>query len=165
MQPLLQTIPKGKIKHSKRVAKSLHKAGVGKVGVYAGLLHDYFERGGDVHTLSQHIDELNLPQRIINVVHALSNDEQAEESSNQPLTHLKAVLQGVEDEGLRNIIILAKLSDRLDNLAKRARRGKISKKYRLKSLELVNWLRYNYTGEEEPIRNLLQEIFEILPGQ
>lgn len=164
MEPLLQTMPKAKIKHSKRVAKTLNKAKAGKIGVYAGLLHDYLERGGDLSTLSQHIDELKLPSEIIKAVHALSDDEKsAEANGNQPLIHLQSILQSVEDEELRNIIILAKLSDRLDNLDKRAKRGKIGVRYQKKSLELIDWLRSNYTGKPKPMKKMIQDISKLLP--
>jgi (p)ppGpp synthase/HD superfamily hydrolase len=166
VRPLLSTMSKSKIKHSKRVAKSLSKAGAGKISVYAGLLHDYLERGGDVYALSQHIDEIGLPREIVDVVRALSNDEKDVniDSYNKPLEHLKSVLNSVEDEELRNIIILAKLSDRLDNLIKRSKRGKIGRRYRDRSFELIEWLQDNYTGKKKPIKRLLNAISEILPA-
>tara|TARA_R110000868_G_scaffold118613_5_gene314552 strand:- start:866 stop:1432 length:567 start_codon:yes stop_codon:yes gene_type:complete len=164
MGPLLQIMPKAKIKHSKRVAKELNKAKAGKIGVYAGLLHDYLERGGDLYTLSQHIDELKLPPQIIQAVHALSADEEnVKTQPNQPLSHIQAVLQGIDDDGLRNIVILAKLSDRLDNLKKRGKRGKIGVKYRAKSLDLINWLSHNYTGKSKPLHIMLKAIDKLLP--
>lgn len=164
MEPLLQIMPKAKIKHSKRVAKELNKAKVGKVGVYTGLLHDYLERGGDLYTLSQHIDELKLPPQIIKAVHTLNDDEKnIEAQPNQPLVHLQAVLQGITDDDLRNIVILAKLSDRLDNLKKRDKRGKIGAKYRAKSIDLIDWLRHNYTGKSKPLHIMLKAINKYLP--
>ena len=164
MGPLLQIMPKAKIKHSKRVAKTLNKAKVGKIGVYAGLLHDYLERGGDLYTLSQHIDELELPPQIIKAVHALSDDEKnVDGQPNQPLAHLQAVLQGITDDDLRNIIILAKLSDRLDNLKKRTKRGKVGSKYRAKSLDLIGWLRHNYTGKPKSLNKMLRAVEKFLP--
>ena len=164
MGPLLQILPKARIRHSKRVAKALNKAKVGKVGVYTGLLHDYLERGGDLYTLSQHIDELKLPPQIIKAVHTLSDDEKnIEIQPNQPLSHLQAVLQGVTDDDLRNIIILAKLSDRLDNLKKRDKRGKVGTKYRAKSIDLINWLRDNYTGKPKPLHKMLKALAKYLP--
>lgn len=161
--PLLQVLPKGKQKHSKRVAKSLNKAKVNKIGVYAGLLHDYLERGGDLYTLTQHIDELGLPPQIVAVVRSLSQDENAEEGTdiNQPLSHLQAVLQQIGDEEIKNIIILAKLSDRLDNLHKRLRRGKLGKKYVAKSKDLIQWLSDQYTGKPKSFRKILNLYREV----
>jgi len=163
MGPLLQTMPKARIRHSERVAKVLNKAKVGKVGVYTGLLHDYLERGGDLYTLSQHIDELKLPPQIVQAVHALSDDEKnVETKPNQPLMHLQDILHGITDDDLRNIVILAKLSDRLDNLKKRGKRGKIGVKYRAKSLDLINWLSHNYTGKSKPLHKMLKAIDKFL---
>lgn len=156
MRPLLVTMPKSKQKHSVRVGRELHKAKAGKIATYAGLLHDYLERGGDPETLSQHIDELGLPQKIVDVVHSLSDDEKnVESSTNQPLEHLKWILQAVTDPDLRNIIILSKMSDRVDNLRKRARRGKIGRRYAAKSEELMQYLASHYTGEERPFKRLM----------
>lgn len=164
MGPLLSVMPRSKRKHSRRVAKSLKRAGADKIGIYAGLLHDYLENGGDVLALSQHIEQLSLPKQIVDVVHALSSDEDvAEEHPNQPLAHLQQILSQVNDGGLKNIIILAKLSDRLDNLTKRANRGKIGKKYKLKSYELIEWLRTNYTGKNKPFNKLMKAIQDIIP--
>lgn len=164
MSPLLGVMPRSKRKHSRRVAKSLNKAGAGPVGVYAGLLHDYLENGGDILTLSQHIQDLSLPKQIVDIVDILSSDEHTtEDSSNQPLAHLSQVLAQISDPALRNIVILAKLSDRLDNLTRRANRGKISKKYKFKSLELIEWLRYNYAGKNKPFNKLIKAINDIIP--
>lgn len=164
MSPLLDVMPKSKRKHSRRVAKSLKRAGAGRIGVYAGLLHDYLENGGDILTLSQHIEELSLPKEIVDIVHILSSDEDvAEDHSNQPLAHLSQILSQISDQGLKNIVILAKLSDRLDNLTKRANRGKISKKYKLKSYELIEWLKLNYTGKSKPFNKLMRAINDIMP--
>lgn len=157
MGPLLKTMPKKKQKHSKRVAKNLHKAGVGKSGVYAGLLHDYLERGGNILTLAQHINNLGLPQKIVNIVQNLSDDEKfADAHPNRPLAHLQEVLPAIDDDDIKNLVILAKLSDRLDNLKKRLRKGKIGKNYRRKSADLVRWLVSQYTGESNPLSKLLK---------
>jgi (p)ppGpp synthase/HD superfamily hydrolase len=155
VNPLLSTMPKHKQKHSKRVGRSLEKAGAGKVATYAGLLHDYLERGGDIEALSDHIGELGLPQKIVMAVQALSQDENDISSANQPLAHLKQVLRGVQNEDLRNIIILAKLADRIDNL--RRRLPNISKRYRQKSNELISYLTKMYTGKNKPFRKLIRK--------
>lgn len=156
VSPLLDVMPKHKRNHSKRVAKTLRKAGVGKIGIYSGLLHDYLERGGNLFELTQHIDELGLPQQIVNVVLNLSDDEDnAETSPNQPLAHLQQVLNKTTNQDIKNIIILAKLSDRLDNLRKRARKGKIGKNYLSKSSDLIQWLSDQYTGKNKPFKKLV----------
>lgn len=165
MQPLLSTMPRSKRRHSKRVAHSLKKAGAGKTAIYAGLLHDYLERGGDVYSLHDHIDQLGLPIKIISLVNALSDDEkQSEDNSNQPLAHMQSILRNIADEDLKNMIILIKLSDRLDNLNKRARKGKLGKKYTIKSIELVDWLKRQYTGKNKPLRKLIEAINDLVPS-
>lgn len=161
--PLLKTLPKRKRKHSHRVARTLHKVGVGKIGVYAGLLHDYLERGGDVETLSTHVGELGLPAEILVAVQSLSNDEKyAEAHPNQPLVHLQNVLGSISDVDLKNIVILIKLSDRLDNLKQRYRRGKIGNNYRRKSAELVQWLAAQYVGKPGFMKKLLRRLQQFI---
>lgn len=163
VDPLLSVLPKHKQKHSKRVGKSLEKAGAGKVATYAGLLHDYLERGGDIETLSDHIDELGLPKRIVLAVQALSQDESVDAgAANQPLMHLKQVLGKIKNEDLRNIVILAKLADRIDNL--RRRLPAIPKQYRKKSEELIEYLIEKYTGKGKPLRKLIRKYAEVMDG-
>lgn len=165
MQPLLRTMPRSKRKHSKRVAHSLKKAGANETAIYAGLLHDYLERGGDVYSLHDHIDELGLPIKIISLVNVLSDDEkQSEDNSNQPLAHMQSILRDIADEDLKNMIILIKLSDRLDNLNKRVKKGKLGKKYIIKSIELVDWLKGQYTGKNKPLKKLIAAINELVPS-
>lgn len=157
VQPLLSVMPAGKRKHSRRAAKELHKAGVGSKGIYSALLHDYLERGGDIETLASHIYDLGLPPDIISIVGSLSSDEKQEPTEgNEPLEHMRQVIGSIDDADLRNIMILVKMSDRIDNLRKRARkRGKIGKKYGKKSQELVNFLLSNYSGKRKHMRKLL----------
>lgn len=159
VKPLLNLLPKGKRKHSRRVGKALHDAGVGKVGIYTGLLHDYLERGGSIYDLSDHINELGLPSTIIKAVQSLSRDEgMADSNSNQPLQHLQEILPGIGDESLKNIVILAKMADRLDNLHKRASGKILTKGYRRKSAELVNYLMSQYSGDPKPFKRLLKQL-------
>lgn len=157
MDPLLQTLPKHKKQHSIRVAKTLKKAGANKESIYAAALHDYLERGGDIESLSNHIESLNLSSRIITIVQSLSQDESSTDP-NQPLSHLKSVLGTVQDADLKNILI--KLSDRLDNL--KCRGHKASPKYKQKSIELTQFLIANYTGEDAPFKKLVKKLSRIL---
>jgi len=161
MAPLLSVMPKGKQKHSIRAAKNVHKAGGNKKVVYTTLLHDFIERGGDVDHLSDHIGELELPRDIILAVQSLSSDEKAESEErpeNEPLLHLQSVLSAVDDKEIRDIIVLAKMGDRIDNLKKRLkRRGKIGKNYKRKSVELLHFLTNTYTGKPKPFRKLQEK--------
>lgn len=166
VRDLLATMSAQKRKHSKRVGKMLHQAGVGKVGTYAGLLHDYIERGGDIRQLISHAGQYGLPARVIEIVRALSVDEKNADTivpntQNQPLVHLQNVLPEL-DYRMRNIVILAKMADRIDNLAKRAKRGHISGSYRIKSNELLAYLRSQYNGKPKPFRKLMRQYEEVV---
>lgn len=166
MQPLLKSMPKKKIKHSTNVGKTLHKSNVGKIGIYAGLLHDYLERGGSIETLTNHINDLGLPESIINIVQSLSSDEKNitndNSQQNEPLNHLKSVISNIADQDIINIIVLVKLSDRIDNLTKRKSEGKIGNNYLRKSIELYNYLKSVYSGENKPFKKLSNKFAAIL---
>lgn len=153
MSPLLGVMPNRKIRHSERVGKRLHKADVGKAGVYAGLLHDYLERGGDLDTLTRHVEELGLPPKIVQIVKYLSADK----ADSKPIQHMQEVLPQIEDDDLRNIVILCKLSDRIDNL-KRNQSGK----YRRKSMELADYLISMYNGDQKPLKSLARKLSRLI---
>lgn len=155
VKPLLRDMPPAKRKHSERVAKNLKKIGVKKTGVYAALLHDYLERGGTIKKLNKHITKLGLPNEILQIVISLSQDEELDGVNNAPLHHMQSIMNNIADEDLKNMIILCKMSDRLDNLNKRAKTGKVSKNYRAKSVELIDYLVDNYTGDEKLLKNIL----------
>ena len=161
--PLLSVMPKRKQKHSRRVGKQLHRLGLGKQGTYAGLLHDYLERGGDLETLKQHLGSLHLPPQVINIIQALTGADKDipdpdESPENPSLDHLMHNLPNLDQE-TKNMAILVKLSDRLDNLKKRMRiRGKIANNYKRKSLDIVNFLESHYTGVPKYFRKLKNKI-------
>lgn len=161
--PLLSVMPKRKQRHSRRVGKRLHRLGLGKGGTYAGLLHDYLERGGDEETLRQHVQDLGLPPNVVNIVLALTGadkeipdpDDSPENPSLEHLTHSIPQL----DPDLKNLTILVKLSDRLDNLKKRLRqKGRVSPQYQRKSRDIVNFLASHYTGKPKHFRKLQAKI-------
>jgi hypothetical protein len=164
---LLSVMPRQKRIHSHRVAKSLHRAGVGHEGIYIGLLHDYLERGGDLETLQRHLDELNLPPRIAHVVQALTGQEKSipdpdYSPDNAALAHLYHSLPGL-DQDTKNIAVLAKMADRLDNLKKRLRRnGKIHPTYIQKSIHLIRFLGSHYDGPPPWFSKLSKKIANIL---
>ena len=165
MAPLLATMPRGKAKHSIRAAKNVHKAGGGKRAVYTTILHDFIERGGDINHLSDHIEELGLPKDIVLAVHSLSSDEKTESNTleNEPLLHLQSILPAINEKEIRDIIIIAKMGDRIDNLKKRIRKfGKIGKNYKRKSIELLDFLVSNYTGKAKLFDRLQQKFMELI---
>jgi hypothetical protein len=157
--PLLKVMPQYKITHSINVGKNLSRSDVGEVGLYAGFLHDYLERGGTAEELSNHIDELGLPPEIIRIVTSLSSDEKntSEEVYNEPLQHLKRVIAKLEDQEIIDLIVLIKLSDRIDNLTRKLGDGRISKKYIKKSLEIYRYVRSIYKGETKPFELLCRQ--------
>jgi len=163
MKPLLAILPKRKKKHSERVGKTLKDVGAGKIATYAGLLHDYLERGGSLEDLSDHIEELGLPRQIVQAVQSLSQDENYG-TSNQPLTHLKRVLKTIDDEDLRNIVIVAKLADRIDNFRRRRNRDELTKLYRKNTDRLIEYLINQYTGKGKPVRKLMR-IYSAIAGE
>ncbi len=162
--PLLRTMNRQKRRHSKNVAKMLHKVGASKTAVFSGALHDYLERGGNLETLSNHIDEFNLPRQVIDIVNSLSYDENnVGDENNQPLVHLQSVMSSLVDPDIKNMIVLVKLSDRIDNLKKRYnRKGKINNRYRQKSTELVQYLVSQYTGKQKYLNKLLKHYDRVM---
>lgn len=164
LQPIIHDLPASKQKHSKRVAKNLHNIGVGSTGIHAGLTHDYLEAGGNLEKLIKYLEKCGNSERIIEIVSTLSNDEKQDQDTNDnyPLVHLKSVLSKVSDNKTKNLVVLVKLSDRLDNLEKRVRKDRLSKNYRRKSIELVRFCQLHYTGSENKINDLVQKIMTIL---
>ncbi len=165
LKPVLKSLSPAKQRHSKEVARSLSKAGVGSAGIRAGLSHDYLEAGGDLEKLSKRLGKYNNSSRTLQVVQALSNDEKTDRDGgdNPPLEHLQAVLSTSQmDEKTKNLIILVKLSDRLDNLKKRVRRNELSKNYVRKSTDLVKFCLSQYTGNPEKAETLLRQIGKVI---
>lgn len=64
--------------------------------------------------------------------------------ANAPLHHLKSVFKGMKNQALKNKLVMIKLSDRVDNLNKRGLG--VNKNYINKSIELIQFLKRNYTG-------------------
>jgi len=163
IRPLLTAMPQRKQEHSQRVGRTLHRAGLGQAGVSAGLLHDYLERGGDLTTLQAHLDELDLPEHTLHIITALTHDKEEpdELAGNQPLAQIRRILPKL-DPGIRDLAILTKMADRLDNLQKRARRGGIGPNYRRKSLELMHYLSSHYNGPGPYFARLAAIISKVL---
>lgn len=141
----LNIMPKSKQKHSIRVTKQVHNLfGNNELdtdqwtAVTAAIFHDFLERGGD-HSVLQ---KLGLSSQTIQVINALTADK----NDGDPLEHLQTVLPRL-DENLRNIVILIKISDRIDNLSRRS--PNVGRNYMERSSTLVNWLFQQYTGEPE----------------
>jgi (p)ppGpp synthase/HD superfamily hydrolase len=134
----LNIMPKGKLKHSIRVSDRLVDLDVDKDVILGALFHDYIERGGDV-------DDLSISEDTKDIVRFLSSfDDTFASSDNEPLEHLIHVFGRIDNQELKNQLVMIKLSDRVDNLN---RRGKsVSKGYLKKSIALLKFLMSNYTG-------------------
>ena len=101
-------------------------------------------------------------RRTASICQSLSQDESnADKHPNRPLVHMQSELQKVEDKDLKNIIILVKLCDRYDNLRQRIKSGKLRKKYKRKSEELIDWLLSQYTGKRKPISILIGKLQDL----
>jgi (p)ppGpp synthase/HD superfamily hydrolase len=163
--PLMAVMPRYKQKHSARVGQSLHKAGVPEEGIFIGLLHDYLERGGDLDTLQQHLGDLGLPARTVQIIQSLTNPDKSEpdeSEGNATLAHLQHVIPNL-DEDTRNITILAKMADRLDNLRRRVKKKRgITRQYQRKSLEIIQYLASFYEGPSRYFAYLANSIAKLL---
>lgn len=126
-------MPKGKIKHAKQVVKYLDFAP--KYVKIAALFHDYLERGGDKKWL-----KANISKRSYKLVEMLTHD-------NDPLTHIKTVIDSIDNEKEKNFLILIKLADRKDNYKKRVRNKSLTPKYKRKTKELISYLKSQYSGD------------------
>jgi hypothetical protein len=165
VQPLLGVMPKRKRKHSLRVAKTIKRSGGSKAAAYAAALHDYLERGGDVETLTSHLDEFGLSPQALHAIQGLSSDEKYATNSrtNEPLDHVRQVLDSTSNQSLKDIIVLVKMADRLDNLRRRLRAdGKIGRNYLNKSIALFDYLQTQYAGKPKPLRRLLLRFYDVL---
>lgn len=147
-------MPKGKIRHAKRVEQRVKKmfgrTNAKKDAQLAALFHDYIERGGDINTAKR---KFKLSDKVTNIIGHLSDPEKmnvGDIANNAPLAHMRMIL---EDPSIlpeeKQIVILVKIADRLDNLTRRiswAKRGLPEDalvnigKYRRASAELLDYL-------------------------
>lgn len=169
MAPLMAAMPKRKQEHSKRVAKRLHKAGASPTAIYAGLTHDYLERGGDLQTLNKHVKKNKLPERVVHIVQALTSDEKElpdpdTSTRNPPLEHLVAAIKSLSGKRkTKNHVLLTKMSDRYDNILRRLKRdGRLHPVYRKKAQDIIDFCRQNYDGNPEPFDAIMSKLRKVL---
>jgi 16S rRNA C1402 (ribose-2'-O) methylase RsmI len=141
---LRSVLPKGKVNHSKRVAKKLTH--LPATVQDAALFHDYLERGGSIDDI---IDKLH-PESV-ELINLLTN-----ETGESVIKHVKNTLNAVENEELRNFLILIKIADRKDNYTKRLRRDTLTKKYKIKTKKLLKYLIASYTGNKKHLKKVIQ---------
>lgn len=150
-QNALSFMPKDKVFHSLRVGGTAHKLGLSKESVSAAILHDYIERGGDLSLLSK-LSHLGVSDHAIRVIKLLSVEEKTPGADDNQVVydHIKKMLGDPDiDNDTKDICIIIKCSDRLDNLRKRVRRGELTPEYYDASLKLLNMLMKRYRGDNK----------------
>jgi predicted HD phosphohydrolase len=153
----LSFMPQSKIDHSLRVGKTVSKSGLDDDAVHAAILHDYIERGGDVFKLK----DLGISDQAMRVIQMLSVDEKNSgvEDNMQVYDHMQQVLDDLSiDLHSKNIAIIIKASDRMDNLQKRIKAHKLSSSYYLASKRLFSLLFSRYTGEKSILNHISNKL-------
>lgn len=138
----LKIMPKEKQSHSMRVSSNLMDVGIESKDVILGsLFHDYIERGGD-------IDKLDISETSKDIIKFLSAfDDTHGNSDNAPLAHLISVFGQINNQGLKDKLVMIKVADRVDNLNRRGKSA--SKGYLKKSVDLIKFLMGNYGGSTD----------------
>lgn len=162
-QQALSFMPKDKVFHSLRVGGTARKLGLDKEQVAAAILHDYIERGGDLAALSA-LKHLGVSDHAIRVIRLLSVEEKTPGADDNQVVydHIRKMLNdpGIDDT-TKNICIIIKCSDRLDNLRKRVRRGELTDGYYQASLRLLNLLMKNYQGDNKWVSYIHTKLAQI----
>jgi len=129
---------KEKRKHSLEVGKEISKLGLSADAQNAAYFHDYIERGGDVRRL---IGKLQLSPLSIKIIEMLTG-------TGDPLKHMMKVLYdpNIDDE-TKNLAILVKIADRINNIDRRTDEGRLTKEYLEKSKALLEELFRWYGGD------------------
>jgi hypothetical protein len=118
---------KGKRKHSLGVGKTISGMGLPPHTQNAAYFHDYIERGGDIQEL---IGRLQISPQSLKIIQILT-------AEGDPLQHMMQVLSDpMIDEHTKNMAILIKIADRVDNLNRRLETNNLSPKYLKKSEKL-----------------------------
>lgn len=138
----LHIMPTQKVIHSMNVAKNVTKYSDDVDIIMSALFHDYIERGGDI----DRIDISETSKDIIKMLSILDNENETSEFIDVEM-HMNEILSGIENQELRNDIIHIKLSDRLDNIRKRAVKKSLSKDYLNKSIDLFKTMDEYYNGK------------------
>jgi hypothetical protein len=143
-------MPKEKVQHSFRVGTTAAKAGLDSTYVDAAVLHDYLERGGDPKVL----EKLGLSDSALSIIKLLSIDEKnpGMDDNEAVYQHVLQMLRSNEPQRVKDIAIIIKCSDRLDNLRKRVKRSNLTSDYYKKSMKLLNLLMGYFRGPSNWIK-------------
>jgi len=156
-------MPKRKVSHSFRVGATVAKAGLPRKFVDAAVLHDYLERGGDPALIAK----LGLSKRAVQIINLLSIDEKIPGMDDNSIVyhHVQTMLQDQElDRKTKNIAIVIKCSDRLDNITKRVKIRRLTRDYWDKSMRLLQLLISSYNGKPKWLKYILKKL-RILQAQ
>jgi (p)ppGpp synthase/HD superfamily hydrolase len=156
----LAFMPKEKVKHSLRVGATAMKAGLSPEDVEAAILHDYIERGGDPAVL----DKLRLTPRARRVIQALSLTEKTP-GVDDTVAVQHHIEQMLADPNIpphdKNIAIIVKCADRIDNLRKRIKRQRLEPPYVEASLRLLQTLSQAFTGDQSQMNHIRRAITKL----
>lgn len=161
LKSALQFMPKKKVQHSLRVGATAAKAGLPGEGVEAAVLHDYIERGGDMSKL----EKLRLHPKTLRIIQMLSLTEKTPGADDTAVVqhHIEQMLSDPSlDQHDKDIAIIVKCADRIDNLKKRIREKKLTPEYRTASMRLFNTLTSAYRGDHSIISHVKQKIAKVL---
>lgn len=154
LRSALSFMPSRKVDHSMRVGATAAKAGLGEEEVEAAVLHDYIERGGDLSVL---VDKLHVKPRTIAIIKMLSIDEKSPgmDDTKEVQHHIEQMLADSKlDQHDKNVAIIIKCADRIDNVKKRIKKGKLTPEYRAASLRLFQTLLQAYTGPDVHVKHI-----------
>ncbi len=150
-------MPGKKVKHSLRVGATAAKAGLAPEDVEAAIMHDYIERGGDLGVLQN----LQLSPRAMRVIQMLSISEKTPgmDDTNEVQHHVEQMLHDrTIPQHEKDVAIIVKCSDRIDNLSKRIKARKLNPNYKAASIKLLNTLLGNFKGDPELARHIQKKV-------
>lgn len=153
-------MPNHKVKHSLRVGTTVSKAGLDDDAVHAAILHDYIERGGDVSKLQ----ELGISNQAMRIIQMLSVEDKTLgiEDNEQVYHHMLKILDDLSiDLDTKNIAIIVKASDRLDNIGKRIKTNSLSPAYYMASRRLFDLLFSRYTGNRDVLAHVKNKLAKL----
>jgi len=162
----LEQLPTGKQAHSARVGRHIATATQDPDVIVGALMHDYLERvcGRTLDCLDEFVPTLLTKDQkdIVLFLSSADDDVSKYAGDNEPLDHMKHVLAGLDNQDLKNKLVMIKIGDRVDNLNRRAGGHKpLTDKYLTKSRNLINFLRANYRGNVGYVDGILSALHPI----
>lgn len=153
-------MPGKKVKHSMRVGATAAKSGLEPEYIEAAILHDYIERGGDLSKL----DQLQISPRARRIIDMLSISEKTPgmDDTQEVQHHVEQMLRDPSiDQHEKDIAIIVKASDRIDNVTKRIKAGKLNPNYKAASLKLFQTLLGSYRGDPSLVQHVKKKIAKL----